>query len=161
MSIFSRSGADFFTVYADFSRFVRDINGEKKKHLLIDDLFHGQFFTVCPLSRTEKKYPKRPPSLSECSFQILSLFGGEGSLEDSSPRASVKCRFGPLSAGFDLFNFCFLFEVPVREKCKKKLKNKQNAKKQTKIPREGSSKLCLKPYRAVFVVLDTKRRSTC
>ena len=33
-------GADFFTVYADFSRFVRDINGEKK-HLLIDDLFHG------------------------------------------------------------------------------------------------------------------------
>ena len=33
-------GADFFTVYADFSRFVRDINGEKK-HLLIDNLFHG------------------------------------------------------------------------------------------------------------------------
>ena len=28
--IFSRFGADFFTVYADFSRFVRDINGEKK-----------------------------------------------------------------------------------------------------------------------------------
>ena len=23
-------GADFFTVYTDFSRFVRDINGEKK-----------------------------------------------------------------------------------------------------------------------------------
>ena len=38
---FSRSSANFFTVYADFSRFVRDINGEKKKHLLIDDLFHG------------------------------------------------------------------------------------------------------------------------
>ena len=30
----------FFTVYADFSRFIRDINGEKK-HLVIDDLFHG------------------------------------------------------------------------------------------------------------------------
>ena len=30
MPIFSRFGADFFTVYADFSRFVRDINGEKK-----------------------------------------------------------------------------------------------------------------------------------
>ena len=29
--IFSRFGADFFTVYADFSRFIRDINGEKKK----------------------------------------------------------------------------------------------------------------------------------
>ena len=28
---FSRFGADFFTDYADFSRFVRDINGEKKK----------------------------------------------------------------------------------------------------------------------------------
>ena len=27
---FSRFGADFFTVYADFSRFIRDINGEKK-----------------------------------------------------------------------------------------------------------------------------------
>ena len=27
---FSWFGADFFTVYADFSRFVRDINGEKK-----------------------------------------------------------------------------------------------------------------------------------
>ena len=32
----------FFTVYADFSRFVRDINGEKK-HLVIDELFHGFF----------------------------------------------------------------------------------------------------------------------
>ena len=30
----------FFTVYADFSRFVRDINGEKRI-ILIDDLFHG------------------------------------------------------------------------------------------------------------------------
>ena len=28
--LFSRFGADFFTVYTDFSRFVRDINGEKK-----------------------------------------------------------------------------------------------------------------------------------
>ena len=41
MPIFSRFGADFFTVYADFSLFIRDINGEKKKHLVIDDLFHG------------------------------------------------------------------------------------------------------------------------
>ena len=31
----------FFTVYADFSRLIRDINAEKKKHLVIDDLFHG------------------------------------------------------------------------------------------------------------------------
>ena len=37
----SRFGADFFTVYADFSRFIRDINGENKKHLVIDELFHG------------------------------------------------------------------------------------------------------------------------
>ena len=28
--IFSRFGADWFTVYADFSRLIRDINGEKK-----------------------------------------------------------------------------------------------------------------------------------
>ena len=42
-------GADFFTVWcrffsrftADFSRFIRDINDEKKKHLVVDDLFHG------------------------------------------------------------------------------------------------------------------------
>ena len=45
----------FFTVYADFSRFIiRDINGEKK-HLVIDDLFHGYFFTVCPLSIGNRK----------------------------------------------------------------------------------------------------------
>ena len=39
--IFSRFGADFFKVYADFSRFIRDINGEKKNisYLMI-------FFTV-------------------------------------------------------------------------------------------------------------------
>ena len=36
----SRFGADVFTVYADFSQFIRDINGEKKK-LVIDELFHG------------------------------------------------------------------------------------------------------------------------
>ena len=30
MPIFSRFGADFFTVYVDFSWFIRDINGEKK-----------------------------------------------------------------------------------------------------------------------------------
>ena len=39
MPIFSRFGADFFTVYADFLRFVRDINGEK--NLVINELFHG------------------------------------------------------------------------------------------------------------------------
>ena len=34
-------GADFFTVYTEFSRLKRDIHGEQKKHLVIDDLFHG------------------------------------------------------------------------------------------------------------------------
>ena len=29
MPIFSRFGADFFTGYAEFSRFIRDANGEK------------------------------------------------------------------------------------------------------------------------------------
>ena len=29
MPFFSRFGADFFTVYADFSRLIRDANGEK------------------------------------------------------------------------------------------------------------------------------------
>ena len=37
---FSRFGADFFTVYADFSLFIRGINGEKKISLLMI------FFTV-------------------------------------------------------------------------------------------------------------------
>ena len=42
MPIFSRFGADFFTVYADFSRFVRDINGEKKNISSSDsELFDG------------------------------------------------------------------------------------------------------------------------
>ena len=33
-------GADFSRFTQSFSRFIRDINGEKK-HLVIDDLFHG------------------------------------------------------------------------------------------------------------------------
>ena len=45
MPIFSRFGADFFTVYADFSRFIRDINGETKISLLMIVfsrlVFHG------------------------------------------------------------------------------------------------------------------------
>ena len=43
MPIFSR-----FT--QSFLRFIRDINGEKKKNLVIDD-----FFTVCPLLTEPKK----------------------------------------------------------------------------------------------------------
>ena len=39
--LFSRFGADFFHgLVPIFSRFIRDANGEKK-HLVIDDLFHG------------------------------------------------------------------------------------------------------------------------
>ena len=35
-------GAVFFSRFTQsFSRFIRDINGEKTKHLVIDDLFHG------------------------------------------------------------------------------------------------------------------------
>ena len=50
MPIFSRFGADFFTVYADFSRFVRDINGEKK-HLVMMSFFTVSFSRFAP-SRT-------------------------------------------------------------------------------------------------------------
>ena len=42
MPIFSWFGADFFTVYADSSRFVRDISGEKKKNISLS----MSFFTV-------------------------------------------------------------------------------------------------------------------
>ena len=34
-------GADFSRFTQSFSQFIRDINGDKKKHLVIDDLFHG------------------------------------------------------------------------------------------------------------------------
>ena len=34
-------GADFSRFTHSFSLFIGDINGEKKKHLVIDDLFHG------------------------------------------------------------------------------------------------------------------------
>ena len=32
-------------------------------------------------------------------------------LRHSSPRASVRCRFGPLSASFDLFDLYFLLSA--------------------------------------------------
>ena len=48
MPIFSRFGADFFTVYADFSRFVRDINGEKKNISLLMIFFTVSFSRFAP-----------------------------------------------------------------------------------------------------------------
>ena len=59
MPIFSRFGADFFTVYADFSRFVRDINGEKKNISLSMSFFTVSPFTVCPLSNEWERRAKR------------------------------------------------------------------------------------------------------
>ena len=56
--IFSRFGADFFTVYADFSRFIRDINGEKKKTLVIDDFFTVSFSRFAP-SRVLDTFPPK------------------------------------------------------------------------------------------------------
>ena len=41
-------GADFFTVYADFSRFVRDINGEKKNISLLMIFFTVSFSRFAP-----------------------------------------------------------------------------------------------------------------
>ena len=51
MPIFSRSGADFFTVYADFSRFVRDINGEQKKNISLLMIFFTVSFSRFAPSR--------------------------------------------------------------------------------------------------------------
>ena len=48
MPIVSRFGADFFTVYADFSRFVRDINGEKKNISLSMSFFTVSFSRFAP-----------------------------------------------------------------------------------------------------------------
>ena len=80
-------------------------------------------------------------------------------LRHSSPRASVKCRFGPLIACFDLFDLRFLFEVvwlkcrfcflkcrfseEERPKKKGKMKKKKKMKKHQNSS-EGLSELCLK-----------------
>ena len=45
---FSRFGADFFTVYADFSRFIRDANGEKKNISLLMIFFTAIVFHGLP-----------------------------------------------------------------------------------------------------------------
>ena len=47
-------GADFSRFTQSFSRFIRDINGEKKKHLVIDDLFTVSFSRFTP-SRINQK----------------------------------------------------------------------------------------------------------
>ena len=58
MPIFLRFGADFFTVYADFSRFVRDINGEKKNISLSMSFFTVSFsrFTPSRITSTGAKF---------------------------------------------------------------------------------------------------------
>ena len=88
----------------------------------------------------------------------MSLWNG-GKLRHSSPRASVKCRLGPLSAGLDLFVFffkcrlgglsagfgvltaVFFFSEKKRKKMKKQKKDEKNARnkdeKKIKIPRKG------------------------
>ena len=48
MPIFTRFGADLFTVYADFSRFIRDANGEKKNISLLMIFFTVRFFHGLP-----------------------------------------------------------------------------------------------------------------
>ena len=64
---FSRFGADFFhglepiffTVYADFSRFVRDINGEKKKNISLSMSFFTVSFSRFAPSRTKRWHKRR------------------------------------------------------------------------------------------------------
>ena len=58
MPIFSRFGADFFTVCADFSRFVRDINGEKKISLSMS-FFTVSFSRFAPSRDVGQKLHKR------------------------------------------------------------------------------------------------------
>ena len=43
----------------------------------------------------------------------LSICMNSHFLRHSSPRASVECRLGPVSARFDLFDLALLFQVPV------------------------------------------------
>ena len=61
--IFSRFGADFFTVYADFSRFIRDINGEKKNISLLMIFFTVSFSRFAP-SRVSKLISKTPNAVT-------------------------------------------------------------------------------------------------
>ena len=48
----------FFPVYAEFFT-VSKGHKQWKKHLVIDDLFHGWFFTAYPLSKKEREPKKR------------------------------------------------------------------------------------------------------
>ena len=59
MLVFSRFGADLFTVYADFSRFIRDINGEKKNILLLMIFLTVSFSRFAPSRQRTLSYSKR------------------------------------------------------------------------------------------------------
>ena len=71
-AIFSRFGADFFTVYADFSRFVRDINSEKKNISLSMSFFTVSFSRFAPSRKVQDSEEKRrnvlniPPYVLHC-----------------------------------------------------------------------------------------------
>ena len=71
MPIFSRFGADFFTVYADFSRFVRDINGEKKNISLSMSFFTVSFSRFGPSRENPAagKYIPPPPMMGRISLK--------------------------------------------------------------------------------------------
>ena len=77
MPIFSRFGADFFTVYADFSRFVRDINGGTNISLSMS------FFTVSFSRFAPSRNSQGPTGNKRCflngDFQSGVLRGWSGS----------------------------------------------------------------------------------
>ena len=98
---FSWFGADFFTVYADFSRLIRDINGEKKKLVIVKNLLMPLFLVGCfprdfqevkRLLRTKSvkrsiKVGKRPINKGKRPIKAKVLVG-----------VSVGCLIGPFRA---------------------------------------------------------------
>ena len=69
----------------------------KKKHLVVDDLFHGQFFTVYPLSNNlqgRERYPKR----NVCDLSGTKIASQNRS--DHGGRKRARNHFAAEIAGF-------------------------------------------------------------
>ena len=101
MPIFSRFGADFFTVYADFSRFVREINGEKKNISLSMSFFTVSFSRFAPSRIRTKSVGKRPINEGKRPIKAKVLVGvSVGSLMGCFRAPPPQRKTAPLKRPF-------------------------------------------------------------
>ena len=105
-------GADFFTVYADFSRFIRDINGKKKNISLLMIFFKVSFSRFTPSRASGPGEPQSPQRVrpgvrkesknaASDSFWTLfglrgALFGDSGATRGRRPRDTLSDSFRAL-----------------------------------------------------------------